>query len=128
MTKIMIVEDESDTRNVVELFLKSKGFTIKTASDGNDFLNKVDAFHPDLVTLDIMMPGPSTREILSELKAHVVNPKIILLTVIKLSDAEIDHLHVLGNIVDYVLKPFELDDLLNRIQRQTQPIPCDLSK
>ena len=117
MTKLMVVEDEADTRDVVELFLQNEGYETETACDGVEFLSKVDSFYPDIVTLDVMMPGLSTREILSGLKERVANPKIILLTVIKLSDVEVEHLQHLGNIVDYVLKPFELRDLLDRIHR-----------
>ena len=119
MTKIMIVEDEEDTRDVIKLFLQNEGYEIETAANGVEFLNKVDEFYPDIVTLDVMMPGPTTREILSGLKERVVNPKIILLTVVDLSDVEVEHLQHLGNIVDYILKPFELRDLLDRIHKHT---------
>ena len=119
MTKIMIVEDEEDTRDVIKLFLQNEGYEIETAANGVEFLNKVDEFYPDIVTLDVMMPGPTTREILSGLKERVVNPKIILLTVVDLSDVEVEHLQHLGNIVDYILKPFELRDLLDQIHKHT---------
>lgn len=115
MTRVMVVDDERDLREMIELLLKKEGFETQTAEDGEDFLNKVDKFQPELVTLDVMMPGLTTQEIISNLKHKDVSPKIILLTVIRYSEQEKEKLKDMG-IIDYVTKPFELDDLINRIQ------------
>jgi DNA-binding response OmpR family regulator len=115
MTRIMVVDDERDLREMIELLLKKEGFETQTAENGEEFLNKVDTFQPDLVTLDVMMPGLTTQEIISNLKYKDVKPKIILLTVIRYSEQEKEKLKDMG-IIDYITKPFELDDLINRIQ------------
>ena len=81
------------------------------------FLNKLDNFNPDIVTLDVMMPGLTTKEILGKLKNMKRNPKIILLTVIRFSEEEKKKLYEMGNVVDYVTKPFEIDDLLDSIKK-----------
>src|SRR4030043_1292704 len=114
MRKIMIVEDETDLREKLNLMIRKEGFETLTAEDGDDFLSKIDDFQPDLVTLDVMMPGLNTREILDKLKEKKTKPKIILLTVVRYSEEEKQKLHQMG-IVDYVTKPFELDNLTNRI-------------
>ena len=82
MTKIMIVDDEQDLREMLNLMLNKEGFETEMAEDGNEFLGKVDAFQPDLVTLDVMMPGLTTSEILKKLRENKSNPKIILLTAV----------------------------------------------
>jgi DNA-binding response OmpR family regulator len=115
MTRVMVVDDERDLREMIELLLKKEGYETQTAEDGEDFLNKVDKFQPELVTLDVMMPGLTTQEIISNLKHKDAKPKIILLTVIRYSEQEKEKLKDMG-IIDYVTKPFELDDLINRIQ------------
>ena len=64
----MIVDDEHDFREMLDLMMKKEGFETETAEDGFDFLYKVDSFKPDLVTLDVNMPGLTTNEILEKLK------------------------------------------------------------
>jgi len=113
----MIVDDEKDLREMIELVIHKEGFITATAEDGDDFLNKIDEFQPDLVTLDVMMPGLTTKEIIAKLQSKRANPKIILLTVIRYSDTEKQKLEEMG-IVDYITKPFELKDLMNIIHSQ----------
>jgi DNA-binding response OmpR family regulator len=117
MTKIMVVDDEPDLREMLNLMLHKEGFETETAEDGSDFLNKLDDFNPDIVTLDIMMPGLTTSEILQKLKEKKSNPKIILLTVVRYSESEKKKIFGMGNVVDYVTKPFDLDKLMDAIHK-----------
>ena len=117
MTKIMVVEDEPDIREMLNLFLKNEDFDTKTAVNGDDFLDKIDEFNPDIVTLDVMMPGLTTIEILEKLKEKKSKSKIILLTVIRLSDGEKEKMSNMGNIVDYITKPFDLDNLMESVKK-----------
>jgi DNA-binding response OmpR family regulator len=117
MTKIMVVDDEPDLREMLNLMLHKEGFETETAEDGSDFLNKLDDFNPDIVTLDIMMPGLTTSEILEKLKEKKSNPKIILLTVVRYSESEKKKIFGMGNVVDYVTKPFDLDKLMDAIHK-----------
>ena len=116
MTKIMIVDDEPDIREMINLILSKNGYDTEMAVDGNEFLKNVDAFNPDLVTLDVMMPGPMTREILEKLKKKQSDPKIILVTVIRYSDKSRTKIMERKNVVDIISKPFEVDHLLNTIK------------
>ena len=117
MTKIMIVDDEQDLREMIDIMLRKRGFETVTAENGEDFLNKIDDFQPDLVTLDVMMPGLTTREIFEKLKEKQCKPKIILLTVFRYSEEEKQQLYKMG-VADYITKPFELDRLMNSINTQ----------
>ena len=112
----MIVDDETDLREMLNLMINKEGFETATAENGEDFLNKIDEFQPDIVTLDVMMPGLTTREILEKLPEKKTKPKIILLTVVRYSEEEKQKLYQKG-IVDYVTKPFEMDILINTIQK-----------
>jgi len=120
MSKIMIVDDEQDLREMLRFMMENEGFETMMAEDGDDFLDKLDSFQPDLVTLDVMMPGLTTSEILEKLKGRRCNPKIILLTVVRFSEEEKDRLFKMGNIVDYIPKPFEFDDLMNAVKKHVQ--------
>ena len=117
MTKVMIVDDEPDIREMLSLFLKNEDFDTKTAVNGDDFLDKIDEFNPDIVTLDVMMPGLKTTEILEKLKEKQSNSKIILLTVVRLSDEEKEKISNMGNIIDYITKPFDLDNLMDSVKK-----------
>jgi DNA-binding response OmpR family regulator len=117
MSKIMIVDDEPDIREMINLILSKNGYDTEMAIDGNEFLEKIDAFDPDLVTLDVMMPGPMTREILEKLQTKKSNPKIILVTVVRYSDKSRQKIMERKNIVDIISKPFEVDYFLNTIKQ-----------
>jgi two-component system, OmpR family, alkaline phosphatase synthesis response regulator PhoP len=118
MTKVMVVDDEKDLREMIELLLKKEGYETQTAENGEDFLNKVDKFQPDLVTLDVMMPGLKTREILEEIKNKKSKPKIILLTVVQFSKEEAKKLSEMG-VVEYIRKPFDFEYLVGAVNKWT---------
>ena len=117
MTKIMVVDDEQDLREMINLMMQKEGYETEMAYDGNDFLEKIESFQPEVVTLDVMMPGLTTKEILEKLKEKTSNPKIILLTVVRYSDEEKTKILEMGNIVDYVTKPFDFDDLITTVKK-----------
>jgi len=117
LAKIMIVDDELDFREMLNLMFQKEGFETEMAEDGTDFLEKIDSFNPDLVTLDVMMPGLTTDEILEKLKEKKSNPKIILLTVVRYSDEEREKMLKTNNIVGYIKKPFELDDFMDAVKK-----------
>jgi DNA-binding response OmpR family regulator len=117
MTKIMIVDDEPDLRDMLNLMMNKEGYETLVAADGKDFLEKIDQFHPDIVTLDVMMPGLTTKEILEELQYKATDPKILLLTVVQFSDEEKIKLKNMGNIVEYITKPFDLNDLIESLKK-----------
>ena len=117
MTKIMIVDDELDFREMLDIMMKKEGYETEMAEDGSEFLDKLDSFNPDIVTLDVMMPGITTNEILEKLKEKKSNPRIILLTVVRYSAEEKKKIFEMGDIVDYIVKPFEIDDLMDSIKK-----------
>ncbi len=115
MTKVMIVDDEPDMREMVDIMMRKEGFETEMAVDGSDFLEKIDSFDPDIVTLDVMMPGPTTEEILEKLKKKKSKLKVILLTVIRF-DRDEKKVFEQCNVVDYIQKPFNVDDLIDAVK------------
>lgn len=120
MPKVMVVDDEQDLRDMINLMLKKEGYETETAENGQEFIEKIDAFQPDLVTLDVMMPGLTTKEILEKIKEKKTNPKIILLTVVRFSEEEQKKIMNMGNVVSYITKPFEFDDLIKTVKEHVQ--------
>jgi len=102
---------------MIGLIMKKEGFETLTAENGQDFLDKLDGFQPDIVTLDVMMPDLTTEDILEQLKEKTCNPKIILLTVVRYSEEEKQRIFQRGNVVDYLTKPFEIGLLLATIHK-----------
>lgn len=113
---ILAVDDEKDIRESVRLVLKDANFKIETANNGADMLKKLEKIKPDLILLDILMPGLTTREILNKLEKKKIKTPIIFLTVVRLAEATKKKI-VKGNMVDYIEKPFDNEDLVARIKK-----------
>jgi len=111
----MIVDDEPDQRMMIKMILDKEGYETMLAENGSQFLEKLDTFDPGLVILDVLMPGLTTEEILKQLISKKSKHKIILLTVVKYSEEALKEIWKKDNIVAYITKPFDLDDLINTI-------------
>jgi len=120
--KIMVVDDEDVIRETLELMLEKEGYEIKLANNGEEFLEKLDEFQPDLVTLDIMMPGLTTIEIFQKIKEKKSNPKIIIVSAAGISGEEKERILSLGNIVDYICKPFNSEELQKTLDKHIKRI------
>ncbi|HID42966.1 MAG TPA: response regulator [Archaeoglobaceae archaeon] len=117
MSKIMIVDDNRDMVRILQKIMKKDHHEIDVAYNGDEFLKKVGTAKPEVVLLDVMMPGIKTRDILSELKRRNLDDlKVILVTAIRLSDEQVRSLANEYNIVDYITKPFDALDLLIRVR------------
>lgn len=111
--KILVVDDEPSIANLVISYLRKEGYQVYSAATGPDALKSARAYQPDLIVLDIMLPGMDGLEVLSVLRRES-NVYVILLTA---KTEELDR--VLGLSVgadDYVTKPFSLRELTARIK------------
>jgi DNA-binding response OmpR family regulator len=113
---ILEVDDEEDIRQTVKNVLEDEGYKVITAKNGRDCLTKIDKNKPDLILLDILMPGITTKEILTEFKKRKLKTPIIFLTVVKLSEGSIETM-INGWASDYILKPFDNKDLVKSVER-----------
>ena len=109
---ILVVDDEKDIRNAVVRILTKEGYTILEAASGDECLQVLKKAKPDLVLLDVMMPGTPVREVLKK----VGNVKVALITVVRLSEAERENLLVTKNVVGFIQKPFDIDGLLSKVK------------
>ena len=113
MTKILIVEDEDSVLDPLELLLSKEGFSIETARNGREGLDKFWKVSPDLVLLDIMLPEVSGTEVCRQIRAKS-NVPIIMLTA---KDTEVDKVVGLElGADDYIVKPYSKAELVARIK------------
>ncbi|MGD6816311.1 response regulator YycF [Metabacillus sp. 84] len=111
--RILVVDDEKPIADILEFNLKKEGYEVHCAYDGNDAIQQVEEFQPDLILLDIMLPSRDGMEVCREVRKKYDMP-IIMLTA---KDSEIDK--VLGlelGADDYVTKPFSTRELLARVK------------
>jgi len=116
MQRILIIEDEKDLADLLAFNLEKEGFSVKCAFDGNEGLEAARAEHPDLVVLDLMLPGIMGTEVCKALRKDSRTSRIPVLMVTAKSD-EIDR--VVGFEVgadDYIVKPFSIRELTLRIK------------
>lgn len=112
--KILVVEDEPSLIFTLRDTLESEGYDVIVSEDGEQALNLVVEHHPDLMILDIMLPGKSGYEICKEVRDAKYTFPIIMLTA---KDQEIDKVKGLNlGADDYLTKPFGVKELLARIQ------------
>ena len=111
MKTILVVDDEPDVRDTVKMILEKRGYRVITAIDGDSCLNILHEENPDLILLDIMMPGTPVREIIKKIEYI----KMAFLSVVRTSEAEKRDLLKQKNIVDFIQKPFDVDDLIKRV-------------
>jgi two-component system, OmpR family, response regulator MprA len=118
--RILIIEDDEGIVRVLRRALSYEGYTVDTALDGENGLYIARDHHPDLVILDLMLPGMDGIEVCQRLRSGGSVP-ILMLTA---KDAVQDRVQGLdAGADDYMTKPFELDELLARIRallRRTQ--------
>jgi two-component system response regulator RegX3 len=113
MTRILIVEDEESVLDPLELLLSKEGFSIETARDGREALEKFAKTNPDLILLDLMLPEVSGTEVCRQIRAKSQVP-IIMLTA---KDTEVDKVVGLElGADDYVVKPYSKAELVARIK------------
>jgi DNA-binding response OmpR family regulator len=122
--RVLVVDDEPPIRAVVRGFLEREGMTVAEAADGPAAVDAVRAFLPDVVVLDIMLPGFDGLEVLLRVRAFA-DPLVIFLTARTEEVDRIVGLRVGGD--DYLTKPFSPGELVARVQallRRQRPAPA----
>jgi DNA-binding response OmpR family regulator len=117
-----VIDDDESLRDTVHLLLEQEGFRVLTAADGNSGFNQALTARPDLIVVDLRLPGMSGVEICKQVRASGINTPLIVLSAV---GEEVDKVLLLEiGADDYVVKPFGARELLARIRavlRRTQP-------
>lgn len=115
MKKVLIADDEQDILDILKFNLEAEGFTVETANNGVIAIEKAKLFQPDLIILDVMMPGKTGIEVCSILRLlpEFKSTLIIFLTAMSDDTAEVKGLEIGAD--DYLKKPIRPKVLLSKI-------------
>jgi DNA-binding response OmpR family regulator len=112
-TKILVVDDDRHINELLRLYIEKEGFHVTSAFDGLDAVKKFEDYHPDLVLLDIMLPGMDGWQVCREIRKKSDKPVIMITAKGETFDK------VLGlelGADDYIVKPFETKEVVARIK------------
>jgi DNA-binding response OmpR family regulator len=114
--QILVVEDDEDTRTLLEFLLKRAGFEVVTAVDGEHAMQQIEMMNPPaLILLDVMMPFLDGFDILGRVRARAGwNQVPVLILTAQDRQENIERGNELG-VTDYIIKPFRIDELVKRI-------------
>lgn len=111
--RILVVDDEVEITRALQRSLTAHGFEVFTASDGGEALEHIAHYRPDLMLLDLGLPGMSGLEVCRQVRAQSALPIIVL----SVKDTERDKVQALDlGADDYVSKPFGIDEVLARVR------------
>ncbi len=114
-SRILIVDDNPDSLEILRARLESWGYRIDTANDGEDALNQIEAAPPDLILLDIMMPRIDGMEVARRVKGNAALPfiPIIMETALATTESKVEGLD--SGADDYITKPIDFQELKARV-------------
>lgn len=109
--KILLADDEEDIKIVLKMFLESKGYEVVTAFDGLDAIDVTRQEKPDVILLDVMMPIIDGFEVCKKLKADPETAGVPIIFLSASSHAESVQRGLDAGAVEYMVKPFEPEQL-----------------
>lgn len=118
---VLLIEDEQNITEAIRFLLSRDGWDVDTHSNGHDAVDVIRAAHPDLVILDVMLPGKSGFDILTELR---VDPKLADLPVLMLTargQSRDRELAEKAGASRFMTKPFSNDEVLSAVRQLLAP-------
>lgn len=126
--RVLIVEDEAMSRTIIREIVESSGYAVAEAVDGTDGLAQAERMHPDVILLDIRMPGLDGYEVCRGLKENPETKTIPVIFVTGVEDAALNQLAFQVGGVACVMKPLRrealvavIEAVLASVQRQAKP-------
>ncbi len=118
--RILVVEDDINLRTILKMQLERAGYEVRAAEDGEGALRCVDEERPDLILLDVMMPGMNGYEVCRRLKSDIGTANIPIIMLTARSEQEDRIRGLAGGANDYLTKPYEVEELLVRVRNILQ--------
>ena len=112
--RVLVVEDDQEIAQVLQRSLRMEGYDVKLTADGVQALDDTQAFLPDLIVLDLGLPGMDGIEVARQLRRDEDTTPILMLTARDALDSRVEGLDVGAD--DYLVKPFERQELLARMR------------
>jgi two-component system, LuxR family, sensor kinase FixL len=115
--RILVVDDDPNSLDIVRTFLESRGYDVFTAINGEDALAQLESVRPALILLDVMMPGMDGWEVARVVKNHPQFGEVRVVMLTARSDFADKHEGLRAGADDYIVKPIQLEDLARRVER-----------
>jgi two-component system OmpR family response regulator len=112
--RLLVVDDEPNIVDLLATSLRFAGFEVATASNGSEALRVASSFKPDLLVLDVMMPGLDGFTVVRRLRQDGMRAPVVFLTAKDATEDKVTGLTLGGD--DYVTKPFSLEEVIARIR------------
>jgi DNA-binding response OmpR family regulator len=112
--KILVADDEQEIRNLLDHFLKGQGYEVILASDGNEALKLASEKNPQVIILDIKMPGLDGLEVCKRLKEKEQTKLIPVIVITGFEDNKMEALNIGAD--DFVNKPFDMAEISSRVK------------
>ena len=115
---ILVVDDNPDNVEILRAFLESRGYAVAQAPDGRTALARMEQVRPELVLLDVMMPGMDGWQVCRTIKSHPEfggSTRVVMVTA--KGAFEDKHEGLRSGADDYVVKPVDFKDLLGKVER-----------
>lgn len=112
--RALVVDDEDSITQLVSMALRYEGWEVQTASTGQEALEKMRSFEPDVAVLDIMLPDFDGMQLLSRIRSEGDMCPVLFLTALDSVEDRVNGLTAGGD--DYVVKPFSLEELIARLR------------
>jgi adenylate cyclase len=116
LAHIFVVDDDPSIRRMLQLLLNDSGYRVSTASSGEEALAYLDLITPDLVLMDLMLPGINGQEVTARIKADTTKPFIPVILITGQSDQRSKVLGLDAGADDFLSKPVEFTELLARVR------------
>ncbi len=117
MKKILVVDDEKTTVDYLRALIESAGYECRSADGGDDALLQAETWRPDLVFMDVMLPGQDGFTLCAKLKANPKTKGIPVVVESALTDATIIQNAYQSGASDYLPKPFDRDSVRLKLDR-----------
>jgi DNA-binding response OmpR family regulator len=119
--KILVVDDNRDNVEILRAFLESRGYVVSEAPDGRTALARVEEVKPDLVLLDVMMPGMDGWQVCRTIKSHpeLGGTRVVMVTAKGGFEDKFEGLR--SGADDYVVKPVDFKELEAKVKRNLNP-------
>ncbi|MGH7458338.1 MAG: response regulator transcription factor [Longimicrobiaceae bacterium] len=116
-TKILVVDDNHDNAEILRAYLEAEGYAVPVAYDGKTALAKLEELEPELVLLDVMMPGMDGWQVCRRIKKHPQLSRVKVIMVTARGGWEDKHEGMRAGADDYVVKPVDLQELARKVER-----------